>query len=385
VDRKRSHPLQTTTLDMLAARAPRAPSLSTDDDDAFVDVTESFASLDVADNVERAARAKRLASDDRLLDAARAWRATSTDAAATTSEVEVDTDDALASIVRTASDAERWIAQLKEPATSACGWLRQRSTLASSLALLSSNAAASNAKRARTRIYYKCETAQTLAVRIETVITRDLLVPLLSCLNESELYASWLPKWTTPTRLGVRESVKVDQVGRCSQLVVITCDCPWPLETRQVVLNAVAFDDIETLGDIGVLLQTRDCMDDDRVPPKPHDEDVTRIDVDGGFLFRRVPDGWANAEGEDPCADVGEDDILVSFGYTVDPKLEYIPNWLLNFIVRTVIGTLWGAFIQVAEDVRDGKRPEHASVIQEKRQTLYDWVDARVARMLARP
>lgn len=373
---------------MLATRAPSAAAPArgdtgddTDDTDAFVDVTDSFASLDVGSDDDAVARAKRLAADDRLLDAARAWRATSAEATTSERAQRGDVDDALASIVRTADDAERWIAQLKEPATASRGWLAQRSPLASSFSLLSSSA--SSAKRTRTRIYYKCETAQTLAVRIETVITRDLLVPLLSCLNESELYASWLPKWTTPTRLGVRESVKVDQVGRCSQLVVITCDCPWPLETRQVVLNAVAFDDIETRGDIGVLLQTRDCEDDARVPEKPLDEDVTRMDVDGGFLFRSVPEGWATAEGEEPCEDIGEEDILVSFAFTVDPKLDYIPTWLLNFVVRTVIGTLWGAFIQVAEDVRDGKRPAHASVIQEKRKTLYDWVDERVARMLS--
>ena len=123
-----------------------------------------------------------------------------------------------------------------------------------------SSTSTSTARRApETRIYYKCDDERTLSVRVETVIERDLLVPLLSVLNESELYSEWLPRWTTPTRLGVRSSEKVAQVGRCSQLVVITCDAPWPLETRQVVLDARAFDDMETSGDIGVLLRTRDC------------------------------------------------------------------------------------------------------------------------------
>ena len=250
------------------------------------------------------------------------------------------------------------------------------------LSLGSSSASESAVKSSRTRIYYKCDTERTLSVRVETVMGRDLLVPLLSVLNESELYGEWLPRWTTPTRLGVRESVKVAQVGRCSQLVVITCDCPWPLETRQVVLDAVAFDDVATNGDIGVLLRTKDCENDPRVPPKPTEEETTRIDVDGAFLFRRVPVGWANVEGEDAC-DVEPDDILTTFGFVVDPKLEYIPTWLLNFIVRTVIGTLWAAFIRVAEEVRDGKRPKHAERIERKRAELYDWVDERAARMLS--
>ena len=117
-----------------------------------------------------------------------------------------------------------------------------------------------------------------------------------------------------------------------------------------------------TNGDIGVLLRTKDCENDPRVPPKPTEEETTRIDVDGAFLFRRVPDGWANVEARDAC-DVEPDDILTTFGFVVDPKLEYIPTWLLNFIVRTVIGTLWAAFIRVAEEVRDGKRPKHAERI----------------------
>jgi hypothetical protein len=310
-----------------------------------------------------------LAADERLLDALRALKATPSPRGH--------------DVMSAGEDAERWMARLKSPLD---GWTRQRSmTKSVSGVMLSAFArgasSSTTARRApETRIYYKCDDERTLSVRVETVIARDLLVPLLSVLNESELYSEWLPRWTTPTRLGVRSSEKVAQVGRCSQLVVITCDAPWPLETRQVVLDARAFDDMETNGDIGVLLRTRDCEDDDRVPPKPTDEDVTRIDVEGAFLFRRVPDGWDRVDGEEAC-DIASDDILTTFGFTVDPKLEYIPTWLLNFIVRTVIGTLWGAFIRVAEEVREGKRPIHAEVIAQKRAALYDWIEERAEQM----
>ncbi len=350
---------------MLAARG------GVDDDPARAIETVECALDDLAIAPDAVDAALALASDERLLDALRALRATPSPRG----------DD----VVNAGEAAERWMARLKSPLE---GWTRQRSmTKSVSGAMLSafargaSSTSTSTARRApETRIYYKCDDERTLSVRVETVIERDLLVPLLSVLNESELYSEWLPRWTTPTRLGVRSSEKVAQVGRCSQLVVITCDAPWPLETRQVVLDARAFDDMETSGDIGVLLRTRDCEDDDRVPPKPTDEDVTRIDVDGAFLFRRVPDGWDRVEGEEAC-DVARDDMLTTFGFTVDPKLEYIPTWLLNFIVRTVIGTLWGAFIRVAEEVRDGKRPIHADVIAQKRAVLYDWIEERVERM----
>jgi len=324
-------------------------------------------------------------SEERLLDARRAYVAAepavraSLDAPST----KVLTD--------TASTAERWMTALKETPTEESGWCRQRSALASTASSVSASMSAlglSSLSRSssekglasgpgRTRIYYRCET-NTLTVRVETVIGSDLLVPLLSVLNESELYHEWLPRWTTPMRLGVRDSVKLEQVGRCSQLVVITADCPWPLETRQVILDARAFDDMHTNGDIGVLLQSRDREDDARVPEVP--EGMTRIDVEGSFLFRRVPAAWNEQPGEDPCA-IEDGDILVTFGFEVDPKLDLIPNWLLNFIVRTVIGSLWGAFIRVAEEVRDGKRPIHAKAIEAKRAHLYDWIDERIEQM----
>lgn len=43
----------------------------------------------------------------------------------------------------------------------------------------------------------------------------------------------------------VRRSYKLSQSGRCSQVVVITVDLPWPLSPREVVLDACAFDDID--------------------------------------------------------------------------------------------------------------------------------------------
>lgn len=381
--------LAVTTKDSIDGSA-LARAIAADTADVVVDTAVDAAAVaDVVDDDKLQLEVDECLSEERLLDAHRAYVAAEPAARSTLDapSIKVLTD--------TASTAERWMTALKETPSEESGWCRQRSALASTassvsasmsalgLSSLTSLSRSSSSEKplatgpGRTRIYYRCET-NTLTVRVETVIGSDLLVPLLSVLNESELYHEWLPRWTTPMRLGVRDSVKVDQVGRCTQLVVITADCPWPLETRQVVLDARAFDDMRTSGDIGVLLQSRDCKDDARVPETP--EDMTRIDVEGAFLFRRVPEAWNEQPGEDPCA-IDDGDILVTFGFEVDPKLDLIPNWLLNFIVRTVIGSLWGAFIRVAEEVRDGKRPVHAKAIEAKRAQLYDWIDERIQQM----
>ena len=65
----------------------------------------------------------------------------------------------------------------------------------------------------------------------------------------------------------------------------------------------------------------------------------------------------------------------------VDSKVSYIPLGLINFVTRTVLGTMWSALLSVAEEVRDGKRPLHQEMIDEK-QELYDWVNARVGVMI---
>lgn len=66
-----------------------------------------------------------------------------------------------------------------------------------------------------------------------------------------------------------------------------------------------------------------------------------------------------------------------------EAKIHYVPSALINFVVRTVLGAMWADLLSVAEDVRDGKRPQHAAAIEEKRELLYDWVDFRVQQMLS--
>jgi len=77
------------------------------------------------------------------------------------------------------------------------------------------------------------------------------------------------------------------------------------------------------------------------------------------------------------------DKILVCVSFFVDAKIHFLPMSVINFVVRTVIGKSWNMFLHVARDVFAGKRPAHAKAIEQKRDTLYDWVDERVQTMLS--
>ena len=235
-------------------------------------------------------------------------------------------------------------------------------------------------------IYYKMggDQGNCLTARVETPIPSSLLVPLLSVLNECELYREWLPSFEKP-RLGVTKSEKLSQTGRVSQVLAVAMDSPWPLATREVIIGAVAFDDIDAKGHIGVRLKglhTGSSETDVEIPAP--EGGAVRVDFDGGFLFRKCPEdhpalSTKHRDNSDE-AEVSSDEhmLLVSFLMYVDSKINFLPQSLINFVVRTVIGRMWEKFLTVAEDVKAGRRPKHAEAIAAKRESLYDWVEQRV-------
>ena len=234
-------------------------------------------------------------------------------------------------------------------------------------------------------IYYKMGGAagNCLTARVETPIPSSLLVPLLSVLNECELYKTWLPSFEKP-RLGVTKSEKLSQTGRVSQVLAVATDSPWPLATREAIIGAVAFDDIDAKGHIGVRLSglhTGSSETDVEIPPP--EGGAVRVDFDGGFLFRKCPENHPAFPTKPHDTNNGAEDddehmLLVSFLMYVDSKINFLPQSLINFLVRTVIGRMWEKFLTVAEDVKAGKRPRHAEAIAAKRACLYDWVEQRV-------
>ena len=271
-------------------------------------------------------------------------------------------------VLEKAKQSESFIEMLREDAEKDSSWETQKSF--------------SFGGRDQTKIYYKTTENDTkLILRVDQAIKREMLIPVLATLNESQLYASWLPSWTMP-KLKFSRTEKLDQRGRCSQLLLVTVECPWPFSNREVVLDALAFDDIDESGVVAVLLNSCDCEDDERVPAIDHKfGQCTRVDFHGGFLFRAIPsegEAWKKAR------EKHEDEMIVSFIFNIDPKISYVPVSIIQFITRTVIGTLWGMFMKIASKVKNGEMKEHAEAIQSKRLVLYDWVDERVKSMFAR-
>jgi hypothetical protein len=227
-----------------------------------------------------------------------------------------------------------------------------------------------------TAIYYKMNGTR-LTCRIETPIEHSLLQPLLSVMNESDLYASWMPNFQHP-RLGVKSSTLVAECGRGNQVVSLVIQMPFPISHRESFQHAFAVDAIEEEQHaIIIKIQSLEPgpYPPDLVVPKP-DWGVVRIDLDAGMLIRACPADHPLLQ-QSHANYHGEEMLLFSLCMSVDGHVSYVPMTLINFVTRTVLGRFWGTLLSVAEEVRDGKRPDHAAAI-EKKADLYEWVENRI-------
>ncbi len=232
-----------------------------------------------------------------------------------------------------------------------------------------------------TRLLHRLEKTDKgvqLRARCETPIRKDLLSPLISVLNETQLYESWMPSWTTP-KFGLRKCDKLKQNGRCSQILHIIMDIPWPMAPREFTLVAMAFDDIEENGNIAIKLKTvKPCDNYDEVVPEPEKKSVP-VDVDGGFLFTSCPKDHPTMEKVD---DSDEEMVLVRFSAMMNPNMKLLPQSFLNFLVKVAFGTCWKIMLGIALDVKNGKRPDHVEAISAKDE-LYVWIERRLDVMFS--
>ncbi|VEU36119.1 unnamed protein product [Pseudo-nitzschia multistriata] len=238
-------------------------------------------------------------------------------------------------------------------------------------------------------IYYKVEDGARLTCRIESPVPCSLLVPLLSVLNESDLYSTWIPSWQTPIKLGVHESNQLLHDSRGHQVIQVVASVPWPMKPREALFSVQAVDDIDTNGFIVATMTTIDDSEEGETVKKtlPNDFDVpgpslgtVRCDFNGSLLFRSCPLDHPNYDAT--RRKFPQDDlILLQFIMHIDAKMTMVPQTMINFVTRTALGIIWSMLLRVAEEVRDGGREEHRRVISEKAD-FYRWVEERCDYML---
>jgi hypothetical protein len=188
-----------------------------------------------------------------------------------------------------------------------------------------------------------------------------------------------MPSWKHPIKLGISRTCKLKESGRGNQIIQVTTSLAWPFDDRDLIMHVMAVDAIDEEGCIAIHAMS-ETHQDDPVIPKPTTGQV-RIDYHCNILIRACPP-------EHPCLaksqhqyPVNEEILLFSLELNADPHIQAVPQSLQNFVTRTVIGRFWSSLIQVAEDVRGGKRPQHKQAIDQKRD-LYEWIDHRISAMV---
>lgn len=198
------------------------------------------------------------------------------------------------------------------------------------------------------------------------------------------MYETWFPSWKLPFKLGLNRSEKLEQVGRVEQVVQLTLDLPFPLNNREVVFWGFAEDDCSANRTASAKLLSVEEGFEDGLVPAP-EKGVTRIDLEADFLFRQCPDdhpALTKSRGNYP---EGEKLILLTFVLYVDPKVGFVPQSLMNFCTRKVIGTVWKMILKLSEQVREGKLKAHAEQIVRKREEIYGWLEERAALISGMP
>lgn len=229
-------------------------------------------------------------------------------------------------------------------------------------------------------IFYQVTKENQLIARIDCAFETSLLVPLLSVFNESDLYASWMPSWEKPIKLGVTMSKKLKEEGRGNQIIHVRTALTWPFSDRDLIMRVLAVDAIEDdHGCIAIQALSQTSKDDPVIPEAT--TNAVRLDFANFMLIKACPP-------DHPCVtrsqNHSKDDeplILLSMSLQVDPKIKAVPQSIQNFFTRTVLGRMWLTLLHVAEDVRDGKRPMHKEAIDAKRD-LYDWIEERAGFMI---
>jgi hypothetical protein len=232
-----------------------------------------------------------------------------------------------------------------------------------------------------TVIYYKVNPDNAIVSRIETPIESSLLCPLLSVFNETDLFHTWMPKWKVP-RLGVSDSVCLKEMGRGHQIVKVLVDMPYPFDNRECIQHAFAVDSIEDDNAIIVKIDSLDTGKHLEIEIEEVAPGYRRVDFHAGILIRPCPPDHPTLKHSKNQYPEGEKLLLVSVVQQMDANIARVPIRLINFFTRNVLGQMWGNLLQIAEDVKNGKRPEHQEMIASK-QDLYGWIEKRVSVMIA--
>ena len=160
-----------------------------------------------------------------------------------------------------------------------------------------------------------------------------------TCTMQVDLWHLWVP--SIPAVMGLRHAAMVEDHSATKFTVGITVNTPWPISTR----------------DMMVAVQGVDCMDPSEADPNADPPQRRQVVV----LLNSTDTHWSGAPAPPPSSGVTRMDLSVGAliltpscingGGTgthlaiisrIDPKLHFIPDWLISTSSRLV---MWQSFL----------------------------------------
>jgi len=215
---------------------------------------------------------------------------------------------------------------------------------------------------------------------IESVVESSLIFFLTVALNEVDLYPSWMPNWSRP-KFKVIRAETLERSGNTTQ--VFTVRTVSPLATVEFYVSATGVDDTPSNQSFILKIDPLEPGGANGLVPDPIDG-VNRVTLGGGLTFRQCPPD--RAEVAKKLKGTTEECVLVNLSVVYENRNNNLkPGFLIrkmsNFVLKIITGGLWQRLIGVAEEIRDGKRPEFSKVIEEKPST-YNWAKGCIEKIV---
>ncbi|CDJ42956.1 hypothetical protein, conserved [Eimeria tenella] len=212
----------------------------------------------------------------------------------------------------------------------------------------------------RLKIYYRRHSSSTLlSFRVEGTVDACLL-NIISVLNEMDLYKDWIPYYTFPLKLGLRDVKRLYQFGRVEQIDLLQLDFPWPMNNRDCCVEIWAADDLEHTNRFFVRVTSLDGdTTNPRVPlaiPVPPPKTL-RLYCEGAVVL--VP--------------LSPTKTFIELFWTLDPKV-HLNDYIVNFFAKVFAKSSFHAFCKVCIEATVGEHARRRAQFP----LLYGFVEGRL-------
>jgi len=196
--------------------------------------------------------------------------------------------------------------------------------------------------------------------KLEGTMQCDLF-QFIAVFNEINLFKTWMPYMMG---IGLKSSSEIARPSRLGVVAHVDIALPWPLNPRDLAIDGFGVDLLGDKGTVMLVLRNADgtvCEIPSRSCP--------RVDLlSGGAMLTPK----------------GDNEIFASFIFSVDPKIETIPAWLMNWGMKNFSGYFFTAMSDVAKRVGvDPACPYHEKM--KARPEFYEFLRDRFETWRAAP